>query len=219
MTLVSLKNGTLDNANLLKFEFSDGTFLKVKDFYLNFYYKSPVSWDFYTSFEPGREISPDEEAAFRFCEYCFRAEKTGMRLIARAEQTQAGLSRKLEARGHDTACVRAVMAWFTEEDLVNDERYAERWLRSRLSRSNGKIPGPQRLSAALGNRGIKREAIRNAFDKVLDEDAEYALLERFIKKDKNSKVTGSYSLRSRLRYEGFSSPVINRYLDENDDYY
>ena len=217
MTLVSLKTGDENNANLLKIELSDGSSLKIKDFYLNSHYNSSVSWESYSSFEPGREISSDEEEAFRFSADCYKAERAGTRLIARAEQTQAGLSRKLETRGHDPACVRAVMDWFVETDLVNDERYAERWLRSRLSRKSGKIPGPRRLSLALGNRGIAREALRSAFDKILDEDTEFALLERFMAKDRSGKMTGSYSLRGRLKYEGFSSPAINRYFDEATD--
>jgi regulatory protein len=165
----------------------------------------------------GCEISSAEEEALRFADVCFRVERVGMRLIARAEQTQAGLFRKLEARFNDSACVSAVMARFIENNLVNDERYAECWLRSRLSRKSGKIGGPRQLSAALGSRGIGREAIKGALDKALDEETEYTLLQRFLAKKPRGIMTGTYSLRGRLKHEGFSTPVINRYFDETAD--
>ena len=209
MTVVSLKNGTQDGAEILKIDLSDGSSLHLKDFYLH---GSPVCFD---SFYVDKEISPDEEKFLRFADSCFQAERAGKRLIARAEQTEAGLSRKLLSRFHDSACVSAVMAHLIKNDLVNDERYAEHWLRFRLARKSGKVSGPRQLSAALGNRGIGREALKGAFDKVLDEETEYTLLQQFV--EKNRIISGAYSLRGQLRYEGFSSPVINRYFEERTD--
>jgi len=190
-------------------ELSDGSSLYIKDCYLNNYPEQAL--------EPGSEIFPDEEAALRFADACFRAERTGTRLIARAEQTQAGLSRKLKIRGHASNCISAVMARFVDINLINDERYAERWLRARLARKSRKIYGPRMLSSALENRGISREALKGAFDRALDEEAEFALLQRFLSKNRMGGMSGAYSLRGRLRYEGFSSPVINRYFDETAD--
>ena len=203
MTIVSLKNGTQYGAEHSKVEFSDGTSLYIKDCYLN---------GQFGSFKAGSEISYDEEEKLRFADACFRAEQTGKRLIARAEQTEVGLSRKLQNRGHDSACVSVVMARFIINDLVNDERYAERWLRFRLK--SGRVSGPRQLFFALGNRGLSRESIKKAFDKALDEETEFTLLQRFLVKKHSRAKSGAYSLRGRLRYEGFSSIVINRYFDE-----
>ena len=193
--------------DFFKIELSDGSLLFIKDYYLDSLAFSNLS-------AVGKEIPHEEEEALRFANACFRAERAGLRLIARAEQTQSGLYRKLKKRGYNTDCVSAVITHFVENDLVNDERYAERWLRSRLARKGGKIKGPRRLLAALGNRGISREALKGAFDKVLDEEAEFTLLQRFLTKNRIGNVPGAYSIRGRLKYEGFSSLVINRYLDE-----
>ena len=220
MTLVSVKTGTENNTNLFKIELSDGSKFKIKEFYLNYFLGTPLSTaktpsssktdDF---FKEGRDISPNEEKAFRFSSACCKAEKAGSRLIARAEQNQNGLTKKLIYRGHDKECISAVLAWFVETEMVNDRRYAERWLRSRLSRKSGKISGPRRLSAALGNKGIGREALWNAFDTILDEETEFSLLERFLSKKRMASLSGN-TLKSRLRYEGFTSSVINRYFNE-----
>ena len=234
MTVVSLKTRAQDGDNYFKIELSDSSTLHIKPCYLMGYYKkfifgkvthgeevpleeTDVSWELSVFLKTGSEVSSVKEEALRFADACFRAERVGMRLIARAEQTGSGLSRKLEARGHASACVSVVMAHFIENDLVNDERYAERWLQGRLNRKSGRIRGPRLLSVALGNRGIGRKALKSAFDKVLDEETEFTLLQRFLTKRCKGNLSGAYSLRGRLRYEGFSSPVIDRYFEEAMD--
>ena len=212
MIVISLKTGTHDGAELLKIELCDGSSLYIKNCYLNGH-----SWECIASFDEGTEVSAAEEEALRFADACFRAERAGLGLVSRAEQTEAGLARKLEARGHTSACVSAVIVHFVENDLVNDERYAERWLRSRLTRKNGRAKGPRRLSAALLGKGIGREAVKGAFDKTMDEETEFLLLQQFLAQSNNGNASVICSLRGRLRYEGFSSPVINRYFDELSD--
>ena len=157
-----------------------------------------------------------KEEALRFRAECNKAEQIGMRLIARAEQTQKGLSQKLKRRKCKDACIQAVVARFVEIDLINDERYAERWLRSRLSRKTNKNLSPRLLSLALSNRGISREDQKNAFDRILDQDAEYKLLLHYMAREKAAKIPKAYSIRSHLKYEGFSSSVINLYFDETE---
>jgi regulatory protein len=209
MTIVSLKAGAGNAVGVIKIELSDNTTLIIKNCYLNVYFET-------YSFETDREISPQEEETLRFAADCFRAERMGMRLIARAEQTQTRLFYKLQSRGCSAACVRVVIARFVELDLVNDGRYAERWLRSHLARMSGKVSCPRKLSAGLRNRGIDRNTINEAFDKALDEEAEYDLLQRFLIKNHKLNLSGTY-LRGYLKYEGFSSPVINRYFDEKNN--
>jgi regulatory protein len=209
MTIVSLKTGAENTADLIKIGFSDNTSLILKNCYLSDYLETH-------SLEAGQEISPEEEDTLRFAADCFRTERMGMRLIARAEQTQTRLSYKLKSRGCSTASIQVVIGHFIELDLVNDGRYAERWLRSHLAKMSGKVSGPRKLSAGLRNRGIGRSIIKEAFDKALDEEAEYDLLQRFLIKNRKLSLDGTY-LRGYLRYEGFSSPAINRYYDEKNN--
>ncbi|MCL2479512.1 MAG: recombination regulator RecX [Treponema sp.] len=223
MTLTSLKTRVENNANLLKVEISDGSSFNIKDFYLDYYINTSgsresgtsfTSWNEYASMEIGTELTESDRDLFRFSASCYSAERTGLRLINRAEQTQAGLSRKLQSRGYDQPCVTAVLNWFTQADLVNDERYAERWLRTKLL---GRAKGPSILYAALSGKGLSRETIKNAIDSVLDEDSEYELLKKFMVKKRTRSLSGTYSLKGYLRHEGFSSRIINRYFEEFSD--
>jgi SOS response regulatory protein OraA/RecX len=80
---------------------------------------------------------------------------------------------------------------------------------------SGKVSCPRKLYAALRSRGIDRNIIKEAFDKTLDEETEYDLLQRFLTKSRKHSPDGNY-LRGYLKHEGFSSPAINRYFDEKN---
>ena len=164
-----------------------------------------------------RELSSGEEQAFQFAADCLKAEKSALRLIARAEQNSLGLTAKLERRRFDAAVVKTVVDRFLEQNLLDNGRYAERWIRSRLS--CGKAVSPQWLLVNLAKRGISREDSRKALAKVLDPETEYALLVRYLEKTGLDKTfipdnTEYTSLRAKLKYEGFSFDILDKFFDD-----
>jgi len=152
-----------------------------------------------------------------------KAEKTALRLIARAEQCSAGLARKLEKRKHDPAVIREVISKLIELKLLDDNRFARLWLQSRLRFARS----PRRLLVSLCARGIDRDEAQSALKETLDADNEKALLARFVKKSVRKlrsmrrKPGGSEengedvtrSLKFLLKGEGFSSAAIEEYLE------
>jgi len=139
-----------------------------------------------------------------------RAEKTALRLIARAEQCTGGLSRKLERRGFDSACISEVISKLTELNLLDDSRFARLWLESRL-----RLPrSPRRLLSSLCARGIAHEEAQTAIKNTLDEETELALLARFAKKYSRKAKGEPRALKYLLKNEGFSSAAIKRFLGE-----
>jgi regulatory protein len=207
LTLVSLKGGTESGAEFVKIGLSDGSSLSLKSCYLPEISKNPAFW------EEGREISSAEEEELRFAGACYRAERAGLRLIARAEQTETGLFIKLQHRGHSSASAAVVVSRFASLGFINDERYAELWVRARLVRKGGKVPTPRRLLASLKNRGIDSSAAGKALKNSLDTETEFALLRRYIEKSAPKEIHG-FSLRNFLKFEGFSSDVISLYLED-----
>jgi regulatory protein len=139
-----------------------------------------------------------------------------LRLIARAEQTCLGLTRKLEKRGYDSACVRGVISQLCESGLLDDRRYARLWLDNRISRQR---TSPRRLLIALSVRGIDRDDLSLALKEALDDEAEFLLLKRYVeklqskRKIKSDGDTEDPSLKYLLKSEGFSSLAIQRFLD------
>jgi len=153
-----------------------------------------------------------EEDTSGFAAACRRAEDAALRLIARAEQNTAGLAAKLERRSFDAAVIQAVVSGLVDRDLLNDARYAERWIRSRLALR--KAPSPWWLLTALRKRGIDREPSRKALDKALDPQTEYELLVRYAQEACLSQGKAALPHRAWLRHQGFSSQALDRYFDE-----
>lgn len=161
------------------------------------------------SLYPGAVLDEEAGALLYRGAACLGAEKAALRLIARAEQCAAGLTRKLERRGHDPAAIREVLDRLLALNLVNDSRYAALWLKSRISRD---FRGPRNLEAALRARGISRETAGAALEAALAGDAELKLLERCLKKARKKKRLGSGDTRIFLKTEGFSRDAIEGYF-------
>ncbi|GHV91700.1 hypothetical protein AGMMS50268_22030 [Spirochaetia bacterium] len=213
MTVISIKSGSGDD--LKRIELSDGSLFSFKTCYV-----TPVFFDD-TRYVPGTEISPDEAEAFRFAAACMRAEKAALGLVARAEQTVFGLSRKLERGGHPAACVRAVLARLSELEIVDDRRFARLWVQSRLNR---RTDTPRKLLAGLCGRGIDRDVAEKALKAGLHPEAENALLNHYIEKNRllgtsaGGEITAAdrSSLKFKLKYEGFSPVIVQNFWEEND---
>ncbi|MDR1420688.1 MAG: RecX family transcriptional regulator [Treponema sp.] len=218
MTIVSVKPETggisgEGGADIRRLELSDGSLFSFRLFYLP---PHLASGSFYSpGTAEGRELGEGEEDALRFASACYRAERNALRLIARAEQSVSGLARKLERGGHKRACVKAVLARLSGLDAVNDRRFAELWLLSRLGR---RTDSPRSLLAALRGRGISGNDAEKSLKKALGGGAEQELLVRYAKKNglvsSESTLTASDFVWSKLKFEGFSPAAIQRFRDE-----
>lgn len=204
MTVISIKPGNAKD--IQRIELADGSLFSFKTYYL------PDN----AELGEGLELNTDEEENLRFAAACLRAEKAALQLIARAEQTVFNLSMKLEKRGHESSCVRAVMAHLCESGLLDDSRYARLWLESRISRQ---ASSPRRLRAALHSRGIDRNDSDTALKETLDDETEQQLLERYVKKIKSkfdNSAENQRSLKYTLKSEGFSSAAIQYYFEKRE---
>ena len=150
---------------------------------------------------------------------CLGAEKKALELIKRAEQNTFTLRHKLEKRGYDSKCINTVIEKLCETGLLDDSRYAELWLESRIYR--GAASSPLRLIAGLSSRGIARDIIDDVLKKTLDEEKELKLIENYAKKimRKNNydlnDPDSAHSFRYKLKNEGFSSSAINNFFENS----
>ena len=139
---------------------------------------------------------------------CSRTEKAALRLIARAEQNSNGLRLKLESRGYKKECINTVIEKLTGLNLINDSRYANLWLQSRLHLTRS----PRRLLAGLCGRGISRREAETALKNVLNDETEFSLLVRFADKYKR-KIKDKKELKYFLKSESFSAQAIEEFLN------
>lgn len=213
MTVVSVKPQSDPEGGVLvyKIELSDGSLCSIKTSYL-----PPGSQEGVESLLH-KELSIEEEEAFRFAGACFEAEQAALRLIARAEQTSAGLSHKLERRGHSSSCVRSVVSHLTEREILSDARYARLWLQARLA---WKGDSPRYLMTALCNRGINRRLAEAALKSILPFEEELVLLKKYLQKNhlEDERVSPgllkSDALKAALKHEGFSRAAIQSVWEE-----
>ncbi|WP_198653149.1 regulatory protein RecX [Actinocorallia populi] len=104
----------------------------------------------------------DPEAAAR--EVC-------LRLLALSPKTRAQLAEALARKDIPDEVSEQVLGRFTEVGLIDDEAFAQAWVRSRHT---GKGLAPRALSAELRRRGVADETIKEAVAELQPEDLEEA---------------------------------------------
>ena len=99
-----------------------------------------------------------------------------LRLLTARARTRAQLAAQLTKRGYpDEVCGR-VLDRLTEVGLVDDQDFAEQWVRSRhLNAGKGK----RALAAELRTKGVDDEVIAEALDEI-DADAERVRAEQLV---------------------------------------
>ncbi|MCK0768904.1 regulatory protein RecX [Chromohalobacter canadensis] len=83
-----------------------------------------------------------------------------IRLLARRDYSRAELVSRLTTRGHERADIALTLDGLAEEGLQSDARFAEQFVRSRLSRGQGEM----KIRAELSSRGITDEMAQEALE-------------------------------------------------------
>ncbi len=80
-------------------------------------------------------------------------------LLARREHARAELDAKLQARGFERSCVEFTLDQLAAERLQDDARFAEAFVRARMSRGQGPLRIRAELKARGLNHGLAEEAL------------------------------------------------------------
>ena len=138
----------------------------------------------------------------------YSCEKAAMSYLARAEQSRAGLTRKLLAKSIDKYVVAQSLDYLESVGYLDDYRFAGAWLRNR---SIDHAEGRTRLAAELASRGVGREAVKKALDEFFDEVDIVEVCKKAVKKLERKKVPREKWYASLTR-SGFSHSVIKQVL-------
>lgn len=137
------------------------------------------------------------------------AQDKALGLLAQREHSTLQLSRKLRSRGFEDGTVSRVLTYLKESGFLDDSRFAESWVESRLRR---KPEGYIRLVAGLSNRGVPRAIISDVLGRMLTSDEAESALERAAGNIVRRGVVDDTLLRKRLLSRGFSNRQIDTYL-------
>jgi len=130
----------------------------------------------------------------------FNCKRKALSLLARAEQCRWGLTAKLSKKGYSRDAVSASLDELASAGLLDDRRFAESWVRSRL---RSRPEGPSRLRGGLMARGVDsstaRDAVKAVFEELGDEDAEDTLHRAFEKLSRRQGITEEKLIMALVR--------------------
>lgn len=134
-----------------------------------------------------------------------------LRLLSRSEHSRKGLEQKLLHRGFQPDEICRVLDQLQEEGALNDRRFAEEWIRSRLRKHP---EGRGLLEWGLQKRGVDEEVAREVVKQCASwpeyREALKGLHQRLLAKGVHEPM----ELTSLLRKKGFSSYEIRLLFEE-----
>ena len=137
-----------------------------------------------------------------------------MRWLARRDYARQEMARRLESRGLMSERVASVLDQLERDNLLSDERFAEAFVRSRISRGQG----PFRIRNEMRERGVSDELISIAME---EQEQDWVALAAEAKR-KRFGAGRPADIRERARqtrflnYRGFEAEQIRRALDLDD---
>lgn len=142
-----------------------------------------------------------------------RARERAMMLLAMREHSRAELARKLRRKGFSAAAAESAVESLTADRLVDDTRFAEEWVRSRLRR---RPVGRAALLAGLARAGVARAESEAAVDLVAGDDPELfgEAIGRAAERIERGGRADPESLTRKLTARGFSYREIRKFIEE-----
>ncbi|PYF79299.1 MULTISPECIES: regulatory protein RecX [Marinomonas] len=136
-------------------------------------------------------------------------------LLSHREHSTKELATKLKTRGHEEEEITATIERLEEMNYLNDERFAEIFVRSRLS----KPLGASRIQQELIQKGIRSELAKEA---ISNANADWFELARQLKERRFGKeFCTDYKERAKqsryLQYRGFDFEQIKYATSSNED--
>jgi len=141
--------------------------------------------------------------------------QSAMNMLARREHSVFELTRKLQQKDFPSELIQEVIERLVADNLLNDERYAEAYVRMRSARGFGL----QRIRMEMKERGIASELISDAIEQS---EIDWNALALEVRNQKfGEQPAEEFSLRAKqmkfLQYRGFSHAQINAAVTGLDD--
>jgi regulatory protein len=135
-------------------------------------------------------------------------------LLSHREHSKKELVTKLKTRGHEEEEISAIIERLEEMNYLNDERFAEIFVRSRLS----KPLGASRIQQELIQKGINSELAKTA---ITDANADWFELAKQLKERRfGEEISTDFKEKAKqsryLQYRGFDFEQIKYAISPQD---
>ena len=162
----------------------------------------------------GQEIDAQKLAEMIRAEEFRSAREAAFAMLDYRPRTKKEISDGLKRKGYSDEIIVSVMARLLELGFIDDEKFAEQWVSSRISsRPTGRI----RMAWELRSRGVSQETVEKALSEV-DEEDELRMAREIAAKKIAFVSPDDEKARRRLagflRRRGFDWDVISRVLNE-----
>lgn len=161
--------------------------------------------------QPGLELSEELMLAVESNAEELQARKKALELLGRREHTAFELSRKLKTRGFSQEASALALANLRESGYLDDKRYAEVWVRSRLKR---RPEGYPRLVAGLARKGVDRKTIAVVLEAMFTEEESEKALAAAAEKILRRGAADETALLRKLTNLGFSYRQAKNHLQK-----
>jgi regulatory protein len=162
----------------------------------------------------GTELDETAEGLLRLAAEMHEAERRGLALLARAEQSAFMLRAKLELRGFSERAVRAAIDRLATQGFLDDRRFASAYAASRLSR---RVEGPRSLAAALRSRGLDAQTVKEAVAAAFGPEERSAMLLKAIVRERKRCGGDEERFQERLRDLGYRGDEVREALSRLDE--
>jgi regulatory protein len=151
------------------------------------------------------------------------AHQRSLRALAQRDQTAAGLERRLAEEGYPVWISKEAVARLTEAGLLDDTRFAEAYVRTRVRQGFGR----RRIADELAQRGVDPETIAEALASDYGEDdvdRALALLRGHMPSNRGEReravrrlVSRGFDLAVALKAVDLETPAPDRFGDYTDN--
>ncbi len=147
-----------------------------------------------------------------------KAKKTAYNLLSVRSRSEKELIKRLTQKSFSQKVIRKIVHELKKTDLLNDAKFSEDWIQSKLKKGFG----PKRITLELREKGVSYSVIIKELKKSLKNYSESSIIQELIRKRiqqyrKLEKTVMQRRLYGYLLRRGFSSDVITSIIKKYDN--
>lgn len=164
----------------------------------------------------GQELTDEKQERIWEETVCKRAKKRALHLLEDMDRSEAKLREKLLQSLYGQRAVDCAVAYVKSFGYLDDERYAENFVRSKSATKSRR-----EIRAALLEKGVEREQIERALELCFQEDTEQQAILRLLRKKgvdpEHLDGPSREKIRAYLGRKGFAWESIRQVTQMCDD--
>jgi regulatory protein len=168
----------------------------------------------------GREITPDKLREVAGAEEVHKATEAALVLLEVRARARREIETRLAQKGYEEGIVAQVLEKLTRLGLLDDAQFAAQWVEAKTRAGGSRPVGRRRLSSELFGKGVAKEQIAEAVDKVTNADelalarAAAAKKVRTVPTDRDALQAERRKLMGFLQRRGFGWETVKQVTRE-----